>query len=279
MQADVVISTLNNVSSKAFSLRYVIRSLLSQTINDLNIIVADNGSNDETSENIKREFGQKVNVLDTTSCLGNISASRNAAAECGKSDFIFFIDDDMVLATFKTLEKSLAAGEPVDFACGAYRLWAPLTWPKIIRPDDPILKIVSTLEQTSTEPHSINRISGKNILDNRSYIGNFGLIKRSIFVEVGGFDETYYGWGYQDTDLMWRLCIAEHKYDLFSRHDITVFHLSHKVNKGEKYEINRRKFFQKQKLDGRLFKTNHFFEIYENDGYSLFSEFQDEKIA
>ena len=98
MFVDVVISTKNNWSSKSRSLVFVIRSLLSQKDCDLNIVVADNGSDDGTGQQLKQEFGQLVGVLDTSNCTGNISASRNAAAHCGNSETIFFLDDDMIIA-------------------------------------------------------------------------------------------------------------------------------------------------------------------------------------
>lgn len=276
MLVDVVISTKNNYSGKSFSLFYVIRSLLQQRDCDLNIIVADNGSNDNTVKALKDNFGQKVGVLDTSHCTGNISASRNAGANCGKSELIFFIDDDMIVSEPDGLRKSIEIGNNVDFACGAIRLWSPLTWPSLIRPDDPINKVISTLKHTSSEPKSVNRLSGKNILDNRSYLANFGTVKRSVFNAVEGYDEDYIGWGYQDTDLMHRLCVDGYNYDLFSSHGIEIFHLAHKVDKGSNYELNRLRFLEKQIQDGRYFKTNHFFEIYENDGYSLFTDFSED---
>lgn len=276
MLVDVVISTRNNRSQKNYSLYYVIRSLLSQYGCELNIVVADNGSDDDTAEALKETFGQKVGVLDTSHCTGNLAASRNAAAECGKSDLILFIDDDMIVGEPDDLQRAIDVGQSVDFACGATRLWSPLGWSSLIRVDDPINKVISTLAHTSTEPLSINRVSGKNILDNRSYLANFGTVRRSAFNAVGGYDEGYVGWGYQDTDLMRRLCVEGYRYDLFSKHGIVIYHLAHTVDKSSKYETNRAIFLEKQRQDGRRFHTNHFFEIYENDGYSLFSDFDEE---
>jgi GT2 family glycosyltransferase len=188
------------------------------------------------------------------------------------------MDDDMVTGSSEAIGKCIDIGMHVEFACGAIRLWTPLTWPILIRPDDPINKVISTLKHTGSEPTSINRLSGKNILDNRSYIANFGVVKRNVFEAIGGFDEEYLGWGFQDTDLMHRLCLEGYRYDLFSIYDIVVYHLAHQVDKGSNYELNRARFLEKQRLDGRIFRTNHFFEIYENDGYSLFSDFSEENI-
>lgn len=276
MLTDVVISTKNNLSEKSFSLRFVIRSLLNQAADDLNIIIADNGSKDDTSSQLKRIFGDKINIIDTSHVTGNLSASRNLAARCGTATMIFFIDDDMIPKHKGSIGKCIEIAQDVDFVCGAIRFWAPLTWPKFIRHDDPINKVISTLEQISSEPVSIDRITGKNRMDNRSYIANFGIIRRPTFESVGGFDEEYTGWGYQDTDLMWRLCVSHASYDLFSRYGVEIFHLSHKVDKGSNYLVNLKRFRQKQKEDGRAFKTNHFFEVYENDGYSLFDELPEE---
>ena len=279
MIADIVISTRNNLSCKGFSLQYVIRSLLQQAANEINIILADNGSEDNTSTKLKELFGQKIGIIDTSNMRGNISASRNAAAACGSSETIFFIDDDMIPGTKNTIEHCLDISSDVDFACGAIRKWAPITWPNLIRHDDPIIKIISTLEHTSVEPSSINRVSGQNIIDHRSYLANFGVIKRSVFNKVGGYDEGFVGWGFQDTELMWRLCLAGYEYDLLSKHNIVVFHLAHAVNKEEKYEENRKRFSDKQINEGKIFKVNHFFEMYDNDGYSLFSDLPDDKYV
>lgn len=278
MLIDVVISTKDNHSRKNFSLEYVIRSLLHQSLPDFNIIVADNGSEDETSEALRRRFGQKVGLVDTSEYTGNLSASRNVAANCGKAKHILFMDDDMVLRDAETLARTIEVAEEVDFVCGARRLWAPLTWPDLVRSDDPIRKFLSTLCHIVYEPNSVNRINGKNILDHRSYLANFGMISRDVFNRIGGFDEAYVGWGYQDTDLMYRLCTEEFDYELLANRNIEVFHLAHKVNKSMHYETNRQRFMKKQAADGRLFHTNHFFEIYENDGFSLFSDFPVESM-
>lgn len=279
MPVDIIISTRNNVRERSFSLSYVIRALLHQKSEALNIIVADNGSDDGTSDELRRMFGQKIGIIDTTEQAGNIAASKNAAVACGKAEIIFFLDDDMIADGPDTIAKCVKIGSSVDFACGALRMWAPITWPEIVRSDDPINKMMSTLSQVAYEPHSVNRISGKNIIDNRSYLANFGTISRRVFEEVGGFDENYVGFGYQDTDLMYRLCKGRFEYDLFINHGVRVFHLAHKVDKSEHYENNRARFVEKQRLDGRQFHTNHFFEIYESDGYSLFSDFPASNIS
>jgi GT2 family glycosyltransferase len=279
MLIDVVISTKDNVTRKQFSLFYALRALLHQGQQGLNITVADNGSSDNTASQLKDIFGQKLGVIDTSSCAGNIGASRNRAAACGTASSIVFLDDDMILNGPDTLARSLDVASKADFACGARRLWAPFNWPQLIRQDDPINKILSTLRHTAYEPLTMNRISGKNILDHRSYIANFGVVKREAFCAVGGFDEEYDGWGYGDTDLMYRLCLQKYEYALFSNAGIEVFHLSHTVDKGTQYHENRERFLSKQRQEGRFFNINHFFEIYENDGYSLFSDFPSDKIS
>lgn len=277
MLLDIVISTKNNIQTKNFSLFYVIRSLLHQQQVNLNITVADNGSEDGTSSILRNTFGQKIGLIDTSLHSGNIAASRNLAAACGNAKYILFLDDDMILNGSEILPKSIVVASTVDFACGARRLWSPINWAQLIRPDDPINKVLSTLRHIAYEPLSVNRISGLNILDNRSYLANFGLLSRDAFSKVGGFDEGYVGWGYQDTDLMYRLCINGFEYAILSTFGIEVFHLAHRVDKGTNYQANRQRYLEKQRQEGRLFHINHFFEIYENDGYSLFSDFPKDK--
>jgi glycosyltransferase involved in cell wall biosynthesis len=278
MLLDAVISTKNNIQTKNFSLFYVIRSLLHQQQLSLNITIADNGSEDGTATILRETFGQKIGLIDTSAHSGNLAASRNLAASCGKAKHIVFLDDDMILNGSETLPNSIAVASKVDFACGARRLWAPINWTQLIRPDDPINKVLSTLRHTAYEPLTVNRVSGLNILDNRSYLANFGIVSRDAFAKVGGFDQDYISWGYQDTDLMYRLCLQGFEYAILSNFGVEVFHLAHRVDKSSNYQANRQRFLEKQRKEGRLFHINHFFEIYENDGYSLFSDFPKDNI-
>lgn len=273
---DIVISTLNNKSKKNYSIRHTIRSILQQKdVKISSINIGENGSTDDTAASLEEDFSNKINIIDTSHLRENIAQSRNTAASVGQSEKIFFIDDDVVPENLHTISKCLKIASEVDFACGAKRLWTPLNWHQIIRQDDPMRKVISTLKNVAFEPVSINRIIGKNIIDNRTFIANFGVISRDVFEKLEGFDNTYSGFGYHDTDLMHRLCLRRYEYDLFCEHGIVAYHLAHKVDKSKCYEINRQTFIERQRSDGRMFNVNHFFHIYENDGYSLYSDFPD----
>ena len=148
-----------------------------------------------------------------------------------------------------------------DFCCGAKRLWTPMNWGDLIKEIYPIEHIRRILRAISFCPYSVNRSSDHNIRAyyNFSYIGNFGAIKRSIFDLVGGFDESFIGWGSQDTDLMMRLCYKEFSHHILADDGIKVYHLSHPVNKETYKQQNRNLLKLKMQNLGIDFNSGNFF--------------------
>lgn len=51
-------------------------------------------------------------------------------------------------------------------------------------------------------------------------------LERSAFLSIGGYDEFYCGWGYEDTDLVIRLRNQGHRYQVVGG-PVVVFHLDH----------------------------------------------------
>ena len=83
----VIIPTYN----RAKYLRQCIESVLSQDYPNLEIIVVDNGSTDNTPE-ILASFGNKIKCLKEEK--GGASASRNKGLRAARGEFIAFLDSD-----------------------------------------------------------------------------------------------------------------------------------------------------------------------------------------
>ena len=91
-------------------------------------------------------------------------------------------------------------------------------------------------------------------LDKRTYdgynsFGKFSLIlNRDIFEKVGGYDETFQGWGFQDLDLTQRIPKGCYKGYMTN----TGFHMWHPRPSTEFYETNKNSF---TKRHSRITKT------------------------
>ena len=269
MEIDVVIPTCNNYETKNFSIRYTIRSILSQSLQPQKIIVVENLSYENTKLSIEKEFGSLVHVIDGTQQQKNISYARNLGASKGNSELIIFIDDDVVVGKNHFFELIASRMKRMDFSCGAYRYWTRTDWGDYIHTAYSITHIQNILRSKTYLPKSIERLTGNPSFHEFSFIGHFGVIKRDAFNRVQGFDEDFKEWSYQDTDLMMRLCSAGFQYDLLSNDGIMVYHLSHGVDKIAFQEINRNLFIKKQQDLGITFHLNHFFGVFDDGSYAI----------
>jgi glycosyltransferase involved in cell wall biosynthesis len=269
LQVSVVIPTRDSILEKHAGIGYVLQSLQKQTGVEYEVIVVDQSVNDRTEELVRRlECNARVLKLKPTSL--NPALARNKGAAEAASDLIVFLDDDTVLGAADTLRRTVEAVHDVDFACGAERFWTSVNWWRYVRFDQPLSATLATLRQISILPRGINPINGFRDLTEFTFIGNFGIVRREAFAAVGGFDVGYEGWGMEDTDLMMRLCLAGRNYSLLSRSDVRVFHLGH-GSTARVVSNNLGRFNDFERRTGKWFHVNHFFEIYEADGYGLFS--------
>src|ERR1700741_4506685 len=86
----VVIPTYN----RALLIRQAIDSVLRQTFSDFEIIVADDGSTDDT-EAVVRSYGDRIRYLRVPH--GGISHPRNAGMAAARGRYFTFLDSDDLL--------------------------------------------------------------------------------------------------------------------------------------------------------------------------------------
>ncbi len=103
-QVSVILTTYNR---PARFIKEAIESIIGQTFTDWELIIVDDGSDDETAANIANEYKQKDSrVRFIRRENGGLSAARNTGLENANGEFIFLQDDDDISLPLR-LEKGV----------------------------------------------------------------------------------------------------------------------------------------------------------------------------
>lgn len=275
LNIDVIIPTSKNIKESYFSICYTIRSILSQSYQPKNIIVVENIVNAETSVVLNSQFGNLVQVVNGVEKQTNISYARNLGVKLRDSDIIIFMDDDVVMGYNDYFARIVEIMRHNDFCCGARRFWTITEWYKYLSLDYQMNHNLQILKAKSFLPQSIERTTGNRNCSEFTYIGNFGAIKRNVFTSIGGFDEQYDGWLYQDTDFMMRLCFNNYTYEVMSYTDMFCYHLSHPADKQLYRKINKERY-QKKQADLKIrFNNNNFFGRFDDETVAVITHFSE----
>ncbi|MFO7534524.1 MAG: glycosyltransferase family 2 protein [Kiritimatiellia bacterium] len=210
----IVIVTING-------LRFVqecIQSILSSKTPDCEIVVVDNGSADDTPCQLRRQFGERIQVVEIGSNIGPAAARNRGVAQC-RGDIIGFLDNDTLV----------------------HPAWAEAA--VAVFSDDKTIGIVQSKLLLASDHHVIDYV-GEYLGQNGFLVQNapFGardegqydqrveilaaksagmFIRKSVFDEIGGFDADYFIY-VEETDLGWRTWL--HGYRAVLAPDSIVYH-------------------------------------------------------
>jgi glycosyltransferase involved in cell wall biosynthesis len=228
VRVSVIISTYNRPEY----LRLALKAYLNQTVLPEEIVIADDGSSEET-ERVIKEFENNGDVK-IIHCWHEdrgfrVSEIRNKAVALSSGQYIIFSDDDTIPSRY-LVEDHIRYAERGYFIQGHRVLLGPkaseyfkhseITYPRLFR-----LYINGEVQNISNSFRFWIPIimKTKRIKGVRSC--NMSMF-RDDFIAVNGFNEEFQGWGKEDTELVVRL----YKYGL-KRKDIkfraNVFHLYH----------------------------------------------------
>lgn len=266
---DIIIPTAKNIEESNFSICYTIRSILSQNYQPCNIIVVENTPNTGIRTVLQAQFGNLVHVINGLDKPVNISYARNLGVKSSTSDIILFMDDDVIIGHNDSLERIVRIMNHNDFCCGAYRYWTTIEWHKYLSLDYQMNHNLQILKAKSFLPQSIERTTGNRNCSEFTYIGNFGAIKRDVFNAIGGFDEQYEGWLYQDTDIMMRLCFNNYHYQIMSYTDMYCYHLAHPADKQLYRKINKERYMRKQIELNIKFSNSNLFGRFDSESTAV----------
>lgn len=275
-RASIVIPIYNNHAS----ILNVLNHLLLQNLQkkEFQLVLVDDGSTDESLKlilNFAQEHDLDITVLSFprpgSRKMGDsqfrAGVARNLGVKWARGEYLIFLDAD-ILVPPRFIEKTLLLHAEYDLV-----QWRREYLKKSVSPMTAEYALLTSEDTYIPEGgywhqfYATSESQGWNSLDHRwKYVCTYALsIKKSIFKQAGWFRKTYCFYGFEDTDLGWRLSSAGLRFYL---HQQPVFHLYHETSRSE----YKNSIFRRQSL---LSKTAEIF-YYNNlspEIYSVFKSF------
>lgn len=257
MKTAVIVTTYNRPDALAA----VLAGYRDQTVSDFELLVADDGSTDDTRRLIESHVPRAPFPLhhvwqeDKGFRPG---AARNRAVAQTQTEYLIFVDGDCVPARhFVQHHRSLA--EPGFFLSGNRVLLSAAFTQRVLAEKIAVHRWPAPRWLAAWAKRDVNRLLPLLALPDASFrkraprqwegVKTCNLsLWRADFARVNGFDEAYSGWGLEDSDLAIRLIHAgiRHKSARFAA---PVFHLWHREN-------DRSRLAENQKLLDAIIASN-----------------------
>lgn len=256
MKFSLVFISYNSADAVAAVLRSV--SCQSYDVENIEVVLVDDGSTPKLIDRIDlsaHAFPISYIYLDRNSQSCRARA-RNAGAKIAKGEYLIFLDGDGLLNPnlIEQYDRYFRIQRTREVVLGS-------------RKETTRAESAALIEHAKTNTLEMSRLSEIGAVDSRCRMlkenGNVQLsrlpgnwvmfvscnfaIKKTLFDSTNGFDETFKGWGIEDTELGYRLSQKNKKFDLI---DNPSFHLfSHDphwtpVSAYRQWLTNLGKFFQ-----------------------------------
>lgn len=215
-ELSVIVSNYNNVNK----LKLCLNAYRNQTLTDFEIIVASDGSSDESMEYVKshvNSFPFKLKAVWHVDSGYRLARIRNCAWRIAQSDRVIFTDQDLVPNA--DLLANYARFKNTEVALAGYIGWIDECIHKAFTEDS--ITRITNFEPFMTQPEQ------RNLQKYNSWVlwgGNLSVL-RNLYEITGGFDEDFQAWGGEDTDLGVRCDLM--KYRIKTLPEAKVFHLNH----------------------------------------------------
>ncbi|QAA81172.1 glycosyltransferase family 2 protein [Aequorivita sp. H23M31] len=186
---------------------------------DAEIIVIDNNSQDESCEMVKSLF-PGITLIENKDNVG-FSKANNQAVAVAKGEYLCILNPDTAV-TENTFHQVLDYAEGISNlgALGVYLMDGTGNFLPESKRNLPTPKVsLKKLAGFSKKYYSKLSETSKGEVD--VLVGAFMLLKRSVYNEVGGFDEDYFMYG-EDIDLSYKITQAGYKNHYFG--SATVLH-------------------------------------------------------
>ena len=230
LMASVIIPTYNNKEELKETLRHLFHQDLAKE--KWEIIVIDDGSEDGTAQDLKNlnflpQLNFKFIFLSGKQKNGvfwnhrfRAGVARNLGARYARGKFLFFLDSDILTPPqyLSSALKKLETSDILQHPRYHLKKTAPKNYEKIERDKHCWIKGVGYFEKFYDNAQDWNqkRLPWKYISTNSL------CIRKSVFQQMGGFRKNYTCYGFEDTDLGYRLHQAGFHFKL---NKLPVYHL------------------------------------------------------
>jgi glycosyltransferase involved in cell wall biosynthesis len=249
-KASIIITTYNNPSA----LQKVLDGFLLQTVNPYEIIIADDGSKNDTALTVK-DFSAVATFPVTHVWQENkgfrAAKIRNEAIKKATSEYLIILDGDCIPNKHFVFDQ-IALAEPGFFVQGKRVLLSEKA--SALFGADTANSYSATLKMlpSMANRHHILRIPIFPAFKNKKLRGikscNMGFWKEDLLA-VNGFNEDFIGWGREDSELAVRLF----KYGLKKKEHLfraICFHLWHPSHSRQTLQINDQLLAETMKKNG-----------------------------
>jgi len=199
-KVSVCISTRN----RAEYLKTSIKSALRQTLPNIEIVVLDDCSTDNTNDIVKQFDDPRIVYFRTNERLG-VTSSWNKCASISRGEYITFLNDDDALHPEMLEQESKLLDEDPELACVYSGFYVINNNDKIIRTNIPHAGLYVKNGKDEFLSHII-----KNYICTQTV-----LIRRSVFNKLNGFDTSMYLC--TDLDFWFRLELENYKIGYINR--------------------------------------------------------------
>ena len=195
----IIIANYNGVHF----LRDCLDSLKSQSYQDIEILVVDNGSKDESVEFLKEHYPE-VKIIQSGENLG-FAGANNLGFKKAKGEYILFLNNDTKVDSF-CLERLFNRISSKKNEIG-------VVFGKLLCMDEP--KRFDAIGSYLTDYGFLYHIGFREIdrgqYDNLKYIfspkGVCFLMPKELLLDIGVFDEDYFSY-FEESDLFWRVWLS-----------------------------------------------------------------------
>ncbi|KKG11618.1 hypothetical protein EO98_04595 [Methanosarcina sp. 2.H.T.1A.6] len=205
------VSVVIPLYNKEAYIKRALESVLSQTIQDFEIVVVDDGSTDKSVEIVKEFKDSRIHLIQQIN--SGVSAARNRGAKEGRSGFIAFLDaDDEWAPNFLEMMLNLIKKFP---SAGLYAMSYVNEYGNndILNQDTELNRLIPK-EGLVTNYFKIAK-KGYYIFCSSSVV-----VPKQVFLELGGFRVGFW-WG-EDVDLWGRIAL---KYPIAYNREIgAIYH-------------------------------------------------------
>ncbi len=244
-RVSVIVPTFFNSDLKSGSLRHLLTGIEAARSVEQVVIVASGGE-DALLGTLKEVIGDRTLTVAEAE-PHNRGGSRNVGAAAATGEYLLFLDDDMLLKDWRCVDVVLSALLTGGFECAMFPRRQYARFPLLYDPPSLAAAIGRWRE------HGVN---GDPLVYDPLHEGTpdlpmlfcfpgcFMIIHREAFASLAGFDSSFQGWGFEDTDFALRAIRRLRVLNLFSRAE-PLLHIDHPVSpyKSDEHRVNYEKYF------------------------------------